>query len=109
MVPKFDDDPNTKGADISVNNGIVQPGTVGMSASPTPVDLPDHRRPPEYGGKGKDPVFRIDIRKLGPGLRFVPDKPGHGTVQPSSQTGYDNYNAALEATRNSWELVPSKK
>ena len=38
-----------EGIDITVDaNGMVEPGKNGMSMSPSPQDLPSHRRPPEF-------------------------------------------------------------
>ncbi len=47
--------------DIRVDlSGSVHPGTGGMSVAPdTPSNLPRHRRPPEHGGTGKDPLWSI--------------------------------------------------
>lgn len=47
--------------DIPIVGGMVRPGTGGMSVSPPPPEnLPPHRRPPEYGGKGKDPIWEFE-------------------------------------------------
>ena len=53
--------------DVPVDrSGIVHPGTGGMSVVPdSPRHLPRHRRPPEYGGTGNDPVWRIQETALG--------------------------------------------
>ena len=75
--------------DISVDPlGRVHPGTGGMSVAPdTPSNLPRHRRPPEYGGTGKDHLWSIQERDLSVHLRYVADAipvPTHGSLsQPS--------------------------
>ena len=68
-------------------DGLVHPGTGGMSVSPyDPGNLPEHRRPPEFGGTGRDPVWEHHSDQLGPDLQYRPDPHnpgGHGFVEPS--------------------------
>ncbi|MGH3088625.1 MAG: hypothetical protein ACRDSJ_15075 [Rubrobacteraceae bacterium] len=61
--------------DIDVDeSGMVYPGTGGMSVSPLPpTNLPEHRRPPEFGGYGEDPVYEFDTDELPPALSYRPD------------------------------------
>jgi hypothetical protein len=48
----------------------IQPGQGGVSVSPDdPLNLPAFRRPPQFQGTGKDPVWVIDEAQLGPDLR----------------------------------------
>ena len=86
-----------------------EPGTGGMSASlGDPMRLPRHRRPPEFGGSGPDPVFAIDLAALGPdlGWRSDPDGPlGHGFVEPVRRMPFSEYQEALWATRSRWRRV----
>ena len=91
-------------ADISVDSaGMVRPGTEGMSVAPTARDLVPHRRPRELpGGTGKDPVWEIDVNRLGPSLRYVPDSPRHGTIQPARSMTLETYRQALANTRSLW-------
>lgn len=98
------------GIDIVVDkSGMVRPGTGGVSVSPgDPRNLPRHRRPPEFGGLGRDPVWRIRTSDLGPELAYEPDPrnpSGHGFVEPAYDMPYEAFQAALEATRDRWELV----
>ena len=62
------------GVDVPVGpDGMVHPGTGGVSVSPdSPLNLPPHRRPPEFGGTGRDPVWRLDERDLPDGLSYPP-------------------------------------
>ena len=47
--------------DIPVDtNGMVHSETGGMPVSPSPDDLSTHRKPPEFGGTGKNPVWEIN-------------------------------------------------
>ena len=72
-------------------HGVVHPGTGGISVSPSVVDLPPHRRPPEFGGNGKDSVWTTNTNDLGLDLEHVPDKPGHGIIQPSRSMYVDDH------------------
>ena len=96
------------GGDIPVDsNGMVHPGTGGMSVAPdTPENLPRHRRPSSVdGGTGKDPVHSISSSDLGPDLVYVPDRgdnPTHGTIQPSRPMTAEQYQNSLANTGGSW-------
>ena len=97
------------GVDIPVDaNGMVRPGTGGMSVSPSPESLPPHRRPPGLGGTGKDSVWQMNTNNLGSDLRLVPDSPTHGTIQPSRKMTLAEYQNALNDTVGSWEKVPCR-
>lgn len=84
----------------------VYPGTGGMSVSPDdPHNLPRHRRPSEFGGIGRDPVWSVRPADLGPELRYRPDPLNpteHGFVEPAQEMSFANYQSALEATRPAW-------
>lgn len=89
--------------DIPVDaSGNVHPNTGGVSVSPSPQDLPSHRRPPEFGGTGKDPVWKLDVSDLGDDLQHVPDKPGHGTIQPKRSMPLSKYQKALADLKSRW-------
>lgn len=97
------------GIDIPVEDGHVKPEAGGMSVSPNyPMNLPQHRRPPPFGGTGRDPVFVIDDGDLGPALRHRPDPDGpsvHGFVEPRATMSFEDYQAAIWGTRESWTKV----
>ena len=108
--PQIGDSARTLGIRVDVDipidgNGMVYPGTGGMSVSPRASDLPAHRRPIEFGGTGKDPVWRIDTNKLGSELKYVPDAPGHGTIQPTRSMLLEEYQEALANTQKDWRKV----
>jgi RHS repeat-associated protein len=93
------------GVDIPVGpDGMVHPGTGGMSVAPSPGALPEFRRPPQFGGTGRDPVWGMSTDDLGSQLRYVPDSPTHGTVQPSMSMTFDEYQQALCATGACWTM-----
>ncbi len=96
--------------DIDVgDDGMVRPGTGGMSVSPPPLEnLPEQLRPPEHGGYGKDPLFEIDTDDLAPELRYRPDPKnptGHGFIEPSEPMPFEDYERAIHATRALWRLM----
>jgi hypothetical protein len=74
-----------------------------------PRSLPDFRRPAEWGGSGKDPVWGISAGRLGAKLRYrddpLPDQPLHGVIEPSGTMTLDEYADALADTRDSWAIV----
>jgi hypothetical protein len=80
----------------------------GMSVAPdSPENFPAHRRPPEHGGTGKDPIWELDVTELGDELVYREDPlmPGvHGFVEPVSTTTFAAYESALIATRRAWRL-----
>jgi hypothetical protein len=96
--------------DIPIVGGIVNPGTGGMSVSPSPSsNLPPHRRPPEYGGKGRDPLWECDTDDLdGAKLsyRSDPELPRtHGFIEPVRRMRFEEYQEALGATRSLWRRL----
>ena len=88
-------------------SGFVLPETGGMSVSPPPPEnLPEHRRPEEYGGISKDPVWELDTDDLPPELlyRSAPEDPyRHGFIEPASPMLLEEYEAFLRMTRRLWQ------
>jgi hypothetical protein len=74
------------------------------------VDRPENlhplRRPPTYGGFGKDPVWSIVIDLLGGDLQFRQDSATHGLIEPARTMALDEFQNALEATRPCWTKLP---
>jgi hypothetical protein len=87
--------------------GVVHPCAGGMSVTADdPRALPFHRRPPEFGGMGRDPVYKLaEARLVGP-LVARPEADGatHWFVEPRSALPVDRFQAALCATRRDWEM-----
>ncbi|RKQ86892.1 hypothetical protein C8N24_4908 [Solirubrobacter pauli] len=88
------------------DEGKVHPGGGGMSVTPDdPWELPPYRRPEEYGGTGKDPVWRIDEDQLGSSLNFVPDAVFHGVIEPAAAVQLSMFRATLAETQPYWSLA----
>lgn len=97
------------GVDIPVDvDDVVVGGGGGMSVAPdSPLHLPEHRRPPSYGGTGKDPVWELDLADLGDRLVYREDPlmPGvHGFIEPRVPMQFAEFESALLATRQGWRL-----
>jgi hypothetical protein len=93
--------------DIPVVAGQVRPNTGGMSVAPDRVDnLPPLRRPPAHGGSGKDPVWCLDLARLGGDLQYRPDSAAHGLIEPARAMSLDPFQEALAKTAPDWQRVP---
>lgn len=98
------------GIDLPVSTAgiVVGPGQGGMSVSPDdPMYLPEHRRPPEFRGDGRDLIWTIGEGHLGEKLRYRPDPstPRHGFVEPANAMPIEEYQHALAETRESWRKI----
>jgi hypothetical protein len=112
-LPDVDESSRTlgarRGSDIASNeDGVIEAGAGGMSISTSPWKLPMHRRPGEFGGNGADPLFVLREQDLGPTLTVRLDDKGpssHGFVEPVRTMTFDEYQAAIWATRRSWKRL----
>jgi hypothetical protein len=96
--------------DIRVDEGgIVNPEMEGMSVVPPPVEnLAEHRRPPEFGGGGKDPVYELETRELPNDLAYRPDPAnpdGHGFIELTRRMPFEDYRRAIHGTRSLWRRL----
>src|SRR5215471_5579133 len=90
------------------DNDLILPGVGGASVSPDdPLNLPAYRRPPEFQGTGRDPVWTLSDEELGPDLTYRPDpgNPGHGFLEPARPMTLAEYQSALARTRDLWQKV----
>lgn len=113
-LPKIGDDARSLGVRLSGRvrdivadgSGAVHPQTGGMSVSPPPPEnLQKHRRPPEYGGTGRDPIWEMETDELPDGLIYRPDpaRPDeHGFVEPDRVMSLEDYRRLLHGTREFW-------
>jgi hypothetical protein len=93
--------------DIPVVGGQVRPNTGGMSVAPDRLEnLHRLRRPPAYGGNGKDPVWFMELHLLSVDLHFRLDSPTHGVIEPARIMLIDDLQKALEATKYYWKKLP---
>jgi hypothetical protein len=94
---------------IVTKGGLVFPGTGGMSVSPWPPEnIEEHRRPKEFGGTGKDPVWEMDTDDLPEELRYQSDPAKadvHGFIAPARWMHLSEYQRTLHGTRNLWTRV----
>ena len=101
-------------------NGLVHPGTGGMSVAPSAADLPPHRIPRRLRGQpgmasavGSD---ALRIWRLGDGS-FEPSKVQeklqlridgrggrHGLIEPDAIMHLSDYSVALAATQPAWRM-----
>lgn len=103
------------GVDIPVvfeeSPGLVGSGAGGVSVSPaSPENLPRHRRPPQFCGTGKDPIFELETDDLPEELAYRPDPDNprkHGFIEPTQNTllSFERYQQLIHETRGLWRLV----
>lgn len=112
------DGPN---ADIQVDErNHVSPSTGGMSVGPSWRDLPAMRIPRRLRAKGAlfargkdtDACWKLGeggfvAASIADGLVLRPDRPDHGTVEPSCVEPLQRYLFDLAATRQSWVIDES--
>ena len=83
--------------------GPVHPEGGGLSVAPNdPQNLPSHRRPPEHGGTGLDPVWALDPTELPEGLAYRQTSDTHGLVEPAESLYLGEYEEAIVDTRGTW-------
>jgi hypothetical protein len=75
-----------------------------MSVAPDdPFNLVLARRPPAFGGTGKDPLWYIEADDLGSGLTARPDSATHALVEPATIIRLIDFQTLLAGTRLSWK------
>jgi hypothetical protein len=79
--------------------------TKGMSVSLSIEGLPAFRKPPAFGGTGRDPLWWIDDSEITGDLEAVQDSPTHVSILPRVTMLLEKYEAALARTQNDWERV----
>jgi len=97
--------------DIRVDiDGMVQPGTGGISCAMPPIEnLPPHRRPPKHGGDARGyEVYELETDDLPDELRERIDPYGatrHVFIEPAREMSFADYQQALHSTRALWRVV----
>lgn len=103
--------PTGEEGDIPVSSdGMVRPETGGMSVSPPPVkNVIYFRRPPEHGGTAKKlKLYEMETDELPDELMARPDPRNpekHVFIEPAYEMSFEEYQGALESTRDLWRLV----
>ena len=94
-------------ADISPDaDGMVQPGTGGMSVAMNDLrKLPKFRLPQIFGGDGRDPVFAMEANSLPELLNLRPVNMPHALVEPRTSCQFLLYEQALHKTRPFWRKI----
>jgi hypothetical protein len=77
----------------------------GMSVSLSIEGLPAFRKPAQFGGTGRDPLWQIDDSKITGDLEAVQDSPTHVSILPRATMLLEKYEAALANTQNAWQRV----
>jgi hypothetical protein len=110
-----------EGTDITPTDGLVHPGTGGMSVSPSKEELPDHLIPKRLRHEGYPGARRSNARpdtfpwRMGEGdwcaaplcdrlsLRPDPEDPEcHGFVEPDRPMPLAEHRGAVAATWSAW-------
>lgn len=79
--------------------------TKGMSVSLSIEGLPAFRKPSQFGGNGKDPLWQIDDSIITGDLEAVQDSSTHVSIMPRVTMALEKYEAALASTQKYWERV----
>jgi len=79
--------------------------TKGMSVSLSIESLPPFRKPPTFGGTGKNPLWQIDDSKIVGDIEAIQDSPTHVSILPSATMLLEKYETALAQTQSEWEKV----
>lgn len=99
LLPENDRKQQGESVAVAVRN------TKGMSVSITIESLPAFRRPAQFGGTGKDPLWQIDENRITGDLEAAQDTPTHVSILPKATMLLEKYEAALANTQNDWKRV----
>ena len=77
----------------------------GMSTSLSIGRLPPFRRPVEFGGIGRDPLWRVESEYITGDLEAVQDSDTHVSIMPRVAMLLERYEAALAKTQDYWKKV----
>ncbi len=92
--------------DVKVVQGMVEPGSGGMSVYEKPERMSRARRPTQYGGFSTKPLFGLDEADLPDGLSLTPPNPDtHRELEPARRMPIEEYEALLRETRSHWRRI----
>jgi RHS repeat-associated protein len=91
-------------------NGIVHPNSGGMSVNTNPNNIPEYRRPSEFGGTGKNPMWCLGTCSLPKGLKFTLEEAKnplntHGFTEPAKSMGGKAFNQLIQSTKSLWKKI----
>jgi hypothetical protein len=93
-------------------DGFLHPDTGGMTVSPDdPMFLPEHRRPKQFGGRGRDPVWVMSHDRIADPLFYRPDDPDkngattHAVIEPAAIVTEARFQEDLASTQAHWREV----
>ena len=99
LLPETERKSSEESVTVAIRN------TKGMSVSLSIEGLPPFRKPPKFGGTGKDPLWQIDDSKILGDIEAVQDSPTHVSILPRATMLLEKYEAALAQTQSEWEKV----
>ena len=97
--------PESKRRNIGMEVKVVIKNGKGMSLSLSVEGLPKFRKPPQFGGNGKDPIWEIDSHNLRGDLEAIEDGSSHVSLIPRRTMLLERYEQALARTQNDWIMV----
>ena len=99
LLPKLEQKDSRLEVELAIANGK------GMSISLSIAGLPKHRKPPKFGGTGRDPIWEIDSSFIKGDLKAIEDGGSHVSLVPRQTMLLARYEDALAQTRNNWIKV----
>lgn len=99
LRPSVEQINSTTTAEVAIRNNK------GMSTSLSIEALPAFRKPSEFGGTGKDPLWQIDDCKILGNIEAVQDSPTHVSIMPRQTMLLEKYETAIANTQDYWEKV----
>ena len=99
LHPEENRDDSGSKVEVAIRN------TKGMSTSLSIEGLPPFRKPAEFGGTGRDPLWQIDESYITDDLEAVQDSETHVSIMPRTTMLLERYETALANTQDHWQKV----
>jgi hypothetical protein len=99
LLPEAERSDTGELVEVAIKNGK------GMSVSSSIAGLPPFRKPAEFGGTGRDPLWQIDVDQIPVDIEPIQDGVTHVSLCPRATMLLERYEAALAATRLDWHKV----
>ena len=105
----LDDRGYLRPSEEQINSGnlvdVVLRNNKGMSTCLSIEALPTFRKPPEFGGTGKDPLWQLDDDQIVGDIEAVRDGDTHVSIMPRQTMLLEKYETALANTQKDWHPV----